>query len=314
MTNIKALVIGATGFVGSYLIEEIRNTLLCNIIATNLETETIYQNNIKLKKLDILDYNAVYSLIGEYRPEYIFHLAAQSSVSLAWKKPELTADININGSLNILEAIKNTNYSPKILMVGSGEEYGYIEKIPIDEEDSLKPGNIYAVTKACQNMISKVYCKAYDMKIIMVRSFNHIGPNQSPTFVIADFCRQVVEIEKGIRKESVIKVGNLSAKRDFLDVRDVVKAYVKLIQFGKNGETYNVGRGKSIKISDVLNIILRNSERNIKIEIDKERLRPLDVPVIEPDINKIYNATGWKPRISLEESIKDILEYWRKIL
>ena len=311
MINIKALVIGATGFVGSYLIEEIKNSLLCDIIATNLEREMIYQNNIILKKLDILDYNSVFSLINENKPEYIFHLAAQSSVSLAWKKPELTADININGSLNILEAVKNINYNPKILMIGSGEEYGYIEKVPIVEETPLKPGNIYAVTKACQNMISKVYCKAYDMKVIMVRSFNHIGPNQSSTFVISDFCKQVAEIEKGVRSP-ILKVGNLNAKRDFLDVRDVVRAYTKLIQFGKSGETYNVGRGQSIKISEVLNIILKNSNKEINVEIDKNKLRPLDVPIIEPSINKIYTATGWKPEISLEESIKDILKYWRK--
>lgn len=311
MINIKALVIGATGFVGSYLIEEIKSSLLCDIIATNLEREMIYQNNIILKKLDILDYNSVFSLINENKPEYIFHLAAQSSVSLAWKKPELTADININGSLNILEAVKNINYNPKILMIGSGEEYGYIEKVPIVEETPLKPGNIYAVTKACQNMISKVYCKAYDMKVIMVRSFNHIGPNQSSTFVISDFCKQVAEIEKGVRSP-ILKVGNLNAKRDFLDVRDVVRAYTKLIQFGKSGETYNVGRGQSIKISEVLNIILKNSNKEINVEIDKNKLRPLDVPIIEPSINKIYTATGWKPEISLEESIKDILTYWRK--
>ncbi len=311
MINIKALVIGATGFVGSYLIEEIKNSLLCDIIATNLEREMIYQNNIILKKLDILDYNSVFSLINENKPEYIFHLAAQSSVSLAWKNPELTADININGSLNILEAVKNINYNPKILMIGSGEEYGYIEKVPIVEETPLKPGNIYAVTKACQNMISKVYCKAYDMKVIMVRSFNHIGPNQSSTFVISDFCKQVAEIEKGVRSP-ILKVGNLNAKRDFLDVRDVVRAYTKLIQFGKSGETYNVGRGQSIKISEVLNIILKNSNKEINVEIDKNKLRPLDVPIIEPSINKIYTATGWKPEISLEESIKDILTYWRK--
>lgn len=311
MINIKALVIGATGFVGSYLIEEIKNSLLCNVIATNLEREMIYQNNIILKKLDILDYNSVFSLINENKPEYIFHLAAQSSVSLAWKKPELTADININGSLNILEAVKNINYNPKILMIGSGEEYGYIEKVPIIEETPLKPGNIYAVTKACQNMISRVYCKAYDMKVIMVRSFNHIGPNQSSTFVISDFCKQVAEIEKGV-KSPILKVGNLNAKRDFLDVRDVVRAYTKLIQFGKSGETYNVGRGQAVKISEVLNIILKNSNKEINVEIDKNKLRPLDVPIIEPSIGKIYRATGWKPEIPLEESIKDILTYWRK--
>lgn len=311
MINIKALVIGATGFVGSYLIEEIKNSLLCNVIATNLEREMIYQNNIILKKLDILDYNSVFSLINENKPEYIFHLAAQSSVSLAWKKPELTADININGSLNILEAVKNINYNPKILMIGSGEEYGYIEKVPITEETPLKPGNIYAVTKACQNMISRVYCKAYDMKVIMVRSFNHIGPNQSSTFVISDFCKQVAEIEKGV-KSPILKVGNLNAKRDFLDVRDVVRAYTKLIQFGKSGETYNVGRGQAVKISEVLNIILKNSNKEINVEIDKNKLRPLDVPIIEPSIGKIYRATGWKPEIPLEESIKDILTYWRK--
>ena len=262
--------------------------------------------------MNILNYNEVFQIINEERPEYIFHLAAQSSISLAWENPELTADVNINGSLNILEAIKNIKYDPKLLMIGSGEEYGYIERTPIQESDKLNPGNIYAVTKVCQNMISNVYYKAYQMDIVMVRAFNHIGPKQAPIFVVADFCKQVAEIENKERKP-IIKVGNLSAKRDFLDVRDVVRAYVKLIQFGKIGETYNVGRGAAVTIEEALNIILKHSTMKIEIEIDKNKLRPLDVPIIEPSIEKIFSATGWKPIISLEESIVDILEYWRKI-
>ncbi len=307
----KALVIGAAGFVGNYLIDEIKKTLLCDVIATKLKHESINREDVYVEDLNILVIDEIKDILNRYRPLYIFHLAAQSSVSVAWKNPAMTADINIIGSLNVLDAIRELDVQPKVLMIGSGEEYGYVDEARIDERVSPRPGNIYAATKACQNMIATVYCREYGMNAVMVRPFNHIGPNQSPIFVISDFCKQVVSIEKKLQ-EPIIRVGNLSAKRDFTDVRDVVKAYVRLIQFGKPGETYNVGRGKAVRISEILDIILRHSDAEIAVEVDKARLRPVDVPVIEPDTQKIYAATGWEAQYTLEESIADILEYWRK--
>jgi len=310
----KAMVIGAAGFVGPYLIRQIQDDLHCDVIATKLPHETVDVENATIVDLDILDVDSVYKILMEERPKYIFHLAAQSSVALAWKDPALTVNINIKGALNILNAIRQINYNPKVLMVGSGEEYGQIkESKPITEDTELNPGNIYAITKATQNMMASIYAAAYNMNIVLVRAFNHIGPGQSPQFVVSDFCKQVVSIELGIT-EPVMKVGNLVAKRDFTDVRDVVRAYTALIQFGRPGETYNVGSGKAITIESVLHAIIKQSESDIIIEIDPAKIRPVDVPMIEADITKLYDATGWKPVYKLEQTIADTLNYWRDAL
>lgn len=267
----------------------------------------------KVYNLNILKKEDVISLLFEVRPDYIFHLAAQSSVGIAWKNPTLTIDINIKGSVNVMDAVRELYYKPRILLIGSGEEYGYIQEgeIPIGEENRLRPGNIYAATKACQNMIGSIYAQAYDMEIMMVRAFNHIGPEQSPTFVVSDFCRQVAEIEKG-QREPVIYVGNLNAQRDFTDVRDVVEAYSLLAEYGLPGETYNVGRGKAVSIEEILEMVISLSDEEIKVEIDRNKLRPVDVPVIEADISKINRLTGWKPKIPLAQTVKETLDYWRE--
>ena len=182
---------------------------------------------------------------------------------------------------------------------------------PIKEDNYLRPGNIYAATKVCQNMIASIYTQAYDMQLMMVRAFNHIGPCQSPIFVISDFCKQVAEIEAG-KKEPVMYVGNLAAKRDFTDVRDVVRAYALLVQSGTAGETYNVGSGHAHEIREILDLIISLSTKEIRVEIDLNKIRPVDVPIIEADITKLNAATGWKPQIPLEQTIQEILDYWRE--
>ena len=307
----KGLVIGAAGFVGKYLIDEMQADGM-EVFATKLPHEKLDQVHASVYDLDIMDKEAIVGLLFEIRPDYIFHLAAQSSVGLAWKNPGLTVDVNIKGSINVMDAIRELFYKPRVLLIGSGEEYGHIlpGETPITEENALRPGNIYAATKACQNMIGNIYSKAYDMELVMVRAFNHIGPGQAPMFVVSDFCKQVVEIEKGLR-EPGMKVGNLAARRDFTDVRDVVKAYVKLIQWGKSGETYNVGSGNAQEIRSVLNLIISKSTADISVEIDPNKLRPVDVPIIEADIAKLNRLTGWLPQIPLEQTIQETLDYWR---
>ncbi len=308
----KAMIIGAAGFVGPYLADAIRNTLFCDVIITRLPHERTDIPYTKEIIMDILDPVQIDGALAEEKPDYIFHLAAQSSVAVSWKNPQLTVDVNIVGALNLLNSIRKLNYNPRVLIVGSGEEYGRVKEtdVPICEDTFLSPGNVYAVTKACQNMMATIYAQAYGLQLVMTRSFNHIGPKQIPQFVVADFCSQVAKIEKNIQ-EPVIRVGNLSAKRDFTDVRDVVKAYCKLIQYGKAGETYNVGSGHAIAIQEILQVIISQSVVDISVEIDKNKLRPVDVPIIEADISKIYEDTGWKPEIPLEKTIADTLQYWR---
>ncbi len=310
----KAMIIGAAGFVGSYLIQYLKEDGM-EVYATKLPHEKIENEDARIFDLDILDREAIVSLLFEIRPDYIFHLAAQSSVGLAWKNPGLTIDVNIKGSVNVMDAVRELYYKPRVLLIGSGEEYGHIKpgETPIGEENMIRPGNIYAATKVCQNMIGNIYAQAYDMELMMVRAFNHIGPTQAPMFVVADFCKQVAEIEQGLRNP-VMYVGNLEAKRDFTDVRDVVRAYALLIKYGMPGETYNVGSGYAISIREILDDIIALSPCDITVEVDANKLRPVDVPIIAADIAKIKELTGWEPRISLKQTIKETLDYWRDMI
>ncbi len=311
----KALIIGAAGFVGPYLAHAVKEYMHCEVVATKLPHEKVDIPEARVENLNILNPDEITAVLNDEKPDYIFHLAAQSSVALSWKNPALTVDVNINGALNLLNSIRGLKDQPKVLVVGSGEEYGYIKEdiVPINENADLNPGNVYAVTKATQNMMATIYSQAYGMKLVMTRSFNHIGPRQTPQFVVADFCSQVVKIEKGMQ-EPVINVGNLSAKRDFTDVRDVVRAYTLLIQYGKSGETYNVGSGNAQSINSILEKIISKTEKQIEVRVDEKKLRPVDVPIIEADTRKIYRDTGWKPEISLDTTIEDMLEYWRENL
>lgn len=315
----KSLIIGAGGFVGRYLVRHLWE-LGHEAAVTKMPQETMTAAGIAgrdaekldIYDLDILDGEAVLELFQTVRPDYIFHLAAQSSVSVSWKNPGLTVDVNVKGAVHVLEALRRLDYRPRALFIGSGEEYGHIlpQEIPIREDNRVNPANIYAATKACQNMMGRIYAEAYGLEVMMVRAFNHIGPGQSPLFVAADFCRQAAEIEAG-KKEPVLYVGNLEVRRDFTDVRDVVRAYAMLAAHGKAGETYNVGSGKAVRAADILAMILKQSTADITVQEDAAKLRPVDIPVIAADIHKLQEITGWKPRIGLEQTIADTLEYWR---
>lgn len=308
----KAMVIGAAGFVGNYLIDAIHKDLFCDVWATKLPNHHFVRSDVEIVDLNVLDAGKMSNIIHQVKPDYVFYLAAQSSIARSWQNPTKTVEINVRGGLNLLDALRKMDPPPRVLIIGSGEEYGLVSPndVPIREDVPLNPQNIYAATKACQNMIATVYQRAYSLPIMLIRAFNHIGPGQADTFVVSDFCHQIAKIESGIQ-EPVIKVGNLSARRDFTDVRDVVRAYTALAQFGSPGETYNVGHGHAISIQNVLDTVIEQSEVPINVFVDKKKLRPIDAPIIEPDISKLYSATGWKPEIPLQDSIKEMLEYWR---
>lgn len=309
----KSLIIGGAGFVGEYLAKHLL-TLGQAVDVTKMPAQQAAVAGASMYDLDILDPDQVLEVLQKIQPDAVYHLAAQSSVAVSWSNPQLTADVNIKGSINVLEGLRRYEKHPRVLLVGSGEEYGHIlaQETPVRETNPLRPGNLYAAAKACQNMIGRIYAQAYGMDLRMVRPFNHIGPNQSPVFVVADFCRQVAQIEAG-NKEPVIKVGNLTAKRDFTDVRDVVRAYVLLVNQGLAGETYNIGSGHAVAISDILQMVLEQSAVTIRVEVDEKKLRPVDIPVMEADIHKLQETTGWKPQIRLQQTISEMLEYWRKV-
>ena len=309
----KALVIGAAGFVGGYLIDCLRNEFGMEVTGTRLTNQNFTHEGAEIFDLDIMKKEDISALLEKIRPDYIFHLAAQSSVAVSWKNPQLTVDINIKGTLNLLDAVRELDYKPTLLLVGSGEEYGAsgAEHGQINEETVPKPGNVYAATKATQNMLGSIYAKAYSLRIISVRAFNHIGAGQAETFVVSDFCKQVAEIEKG-KKDPCLYVGNLSAYRDFTDVRDVVRAYAMLAESGKYGETYNVGSGHAIQIQTILDKIIARSTAKIEVKIDEKKLRPVDVPKIEADVSKIKKEVGWETRLSIDDTIGDVLDWWRE--
>lgn len=309
----KALIIGGAGFVGGYLINELASYGY-DVHATCLPSENI-AGDCTVHTLDIMDKEAVSALLTDVLPDVIFHLAAQSSVAVSWKKPQLTAQINVVGAINVLEAVREAEKNIRLILIGSGEEYGFIREgaCPLPESEKLSPGNIYAATKACQGMLGEIYARAYKMDIIMVRAFNHSGPGQLPVFVISDFCRQIAEIEKGMRTPEMM-VGNLSAMRDFTDVRDVVRAYRLLAEKGVSGKTYNVGRGKAVKISYILETAVSFAECGITVSQDPARMRASDIPLIEPDVSLINADTGWRAEISMEQTVKDTLDYWRNNL
>lgn len=307
------LVIGAGGFVGKYLLRQLLEEGR-DPGATKLPKERIGMDGVEEFDLDLANQGAIRRLLAEYRPAHIYHLAAQSSVAVSWKDPELTIDVNIKGTLHLLEAIRSIeDYYPRVLLVGSGEEYGYLREdaCPIGETQALHPGNIYAVTKACQSMLGSVYARAYGMGIVMVRAFNHIGVGQAPTFVAADFALQIAEMEAGLRPP-LIKVGNLSARRDFSDVRDVVRAYTLLMERGISGEIYNVGSGRAVPVQQLLDTLLSLSTESIVVEQDPGKLRPSDVPLIEADTAKLREHTGWEPIYSLEETLHTMLDHNRR--
>ncbi|WP_394884862.1 GDP-mannose 4,6-dehydratase [Clostridium butyricum] len=307
----KALITGINGFVGKYLSKYLIEKGY-EVSGTVIE-ETIQMDDIKIYKMNLLDKEEVAETIRKIKPDQVYHLAGQSAVGLSWNNPTLTIDINVNGTINLLDSIREENLDAKVLIIGSSDQYGTIkpENCPINEEHELNPSSPYAISKVAQENVAKLYVKAYGMKIIMVRAFNHIGPMQSKNFVVSDFASRIVDIEFG--KQSIMKVGNLEAYRDFTDVRDIVRGYNMLMERAHIGEIYNIGSGKAIKIQDVLDTLISLSKKYIEVEIDKDKLRPSDVPIVECDNSKIKSHIGWQPELDIRETLKDTLDYWRNM-
>ena len=310
----KALITGINGFVGEYLSDFLISNQI-DVYGTVLSEEVSIENisDNKIFKMDLLDKNEVNKIIAEINPDYIFHLAGQSSVALSWKKPDLTINVNVIGTINLLEAVKLYSNKSKVLIVGSSDQYGIVnpEQCPISENTPMNPQSPYATSKKTQEEIAIQYFKAFKIDTIIVRAFNHIGPKQNKGFVIADFASQIAEIEKE-KKAAIIKVGNLDAKRDFTDVRDVVRAYYLVMTNGKPGEIYNVGSGITYKIKEILDKLLSLAKVSIYIEKDNDKMRPSDVPLIQCDNSKISTECGWTLQYPIDQTLIDTLNYWRR--
>lgn len=311
----KALLIGGAGFVGGYLAEYLRREYQWDIIIAGFPEEEDKVVSGRFLEMDLMNAEQVKEVIASEMPQYIFHLAAQSSVAKSWEDPQGTIDVNIKGCVNLLETIRNIDsYDPRILMIGSGEEYGNLPKgvRQVSELTAIHPTSPYAMTKAAQTMLGQMYANAYRMHIIMARPFNHIGPGQREGFVVADFCKQLAGMMLDPTKERKVKVGNLTASRDFTDVRDVVRAYALLIQKGVDGEIYNIGTGFAAPVRSILEEVIRQSELEVTVEHDPKKFRPIEYLSISADVRKLQEVISWQPEISLGDTVADTLAYWKK--
>lgn len=314
----NCLITGITGFAGSHLAEYLLSLGSCEVHGTirwRSRTENIehLKGKIHLHDCDLRDSGSVYRLIADLKPGRIYHLAAQSYVPMSWTAPQETFVTNVIGQLNIFEAVRATGCSCRILIAGSSEEYGLVlpDETPIKETNPLRPLSPYAVSKVAQDLMGYQYHQSYKMHIIRTRGFNHTGPRRGMVFVTSNFARQISEIEKG-KREPVLYVGNLEAVRDFTDVRDTVRAYYLILEKGVPGEVYNVATGKGYKIRQVLEILQGLSTAKFQVKQDPNRLRPSDVELLIGDPTKLKKATGWEPQYPFEQTLKDLLDYWRE--
>lgn len=315
----KYLITGFSGFVGYHFLNYLNGLnekiqILGLDISEPMDIEKWNFKNLVLKfrKTNILDKSEVFEVIQTFKPDYILHLAALSSVGKSWDQPELCFANNTGIFLNIVEAVRRQQIDCKILCIGSSEEYGYVEpnQIPISEQLNINPTSPYAVTKVAQEGLSKCYVAKYKMNINLTRSFNHIGPRQKDVFVIASFCKQVAQAFINGNKFLKMITGNLNVVRDFLDVRDVVVAYNLILKHGKPGEVYNVCSGHGYALIDVIALLEEISGVKIETSVNPEFLRPNDMPVIIGDNKKIMEDTGWKPEFTIKQSLTDIFNYW----
>jgi GDP-4-dehydro-6-deoxy-D-mannose reductase len=314
--NVRALITGIGGFAGSHLADFLlaeTSWQIAGCVLNECDTPAHLQDRVECHIVDLSDPQAARQLLEQTAPDIIFHLAALARVGNSWRDPWPVLHNNIRSQLNLLHPLLKFQTPPRVMVVGSNEEYGLVqpEELPLGETSPLRPNSPYGVSKVAQDMMGLQYYLSHELPIIRVRPFNHIGPRQSPGFVAADFAQQIAAAEAG-RRPPHMQVGNLEAQRDFTDVRDMVRAYYLAIIKGEPGQVYNIGSGEAHAISELLDILLDYSRVKIDVKPDPERMRPSDVPVVRCDASKFRKLTGWERTISFETSLKDVLDDWRR--
>lgn len=316
----KILITGVSGFVGQHLLTFLSTKpglSVQGIDVDTLDSLADYPGSYEYSSINMLDKESLFELIRKFDPDAIIHLASSSSVAYSWKNPNDCFKNNTNIFLNLIEAVRLHKKNCKILSIGSSEEYGKVDvsSLPLTEEVNVNPSSPYGVSRVSQEMLSKVYVTGYGLDIVMTRSFNHTGPGQDNRFFIPDFASQLMKIKKnatqnGPDTDPVINVGDLTVVRDFTDVRDVVKAYWLLLKHGRKGEIYNVCSGTGYSLSQLAKMMNELSAANVRIQQDSDRIRPAENPVIIGSNEKLSSETGWKPMITIETSLEDVLNYW----
>jgi GDP-4-dehydro-6-deoxy-D-mannose reductase len=314
---LTVLVTGLAGFVGSHFAEYAlgQGAVVVGSRLPSGSTETIdhIRHDLQLFEVDLRDATDVRRLLDRTGPDWIVHLAAQSFVGTSWEAPAETLVNNVLSQLNVLEAVREAGAQPRFLVIGSGDEYGDVREseLPVDENVPFRPLSPYAVSKVAQDLMGYQYWRSYGLPVIRARAFNHEGPRHGEAFVTSRFARQIVEIEAQ-RREPVIRVGNLKARRDFSDVRDIVRGYWRLLQDGRPGDVYNLCSGRAWSIQAILDFLLQETHAaDIEVIEDPALMRPVDVPVLVGDAGKILRAVGWRAEIPFEQTLRDVLAYWR---
>ena len=306
----QVLITGAGGFVGRHLAEHLGESPSITVHGTTmLSSERVSPAVAVRHQVDLKHAGRVEQLLSDVAPDVIYHLAAQAFVPRSFEDPWETLENNIRAQLNIITGCLRLRQRPRILAVSSAEIYGAVDasQLPLTEDAAIRPTNPYSVSKVAQDMLGLQYYLSHDLPIMRARTFNHIGPGQNARFVAPAFAMQIAKIEAGLQ-EPCIYVGNLEARRDFTDVRDIANAYRLIADKGKAGEAYNVSSGKAHSIRQLLNALLAGSDRKISVEVEAGRLRPVDVPEIRGDAGKLRRHTGWRPKLSLHETLRDVLE------
>lgn len=297
----RLLITGWDGFVGSAVRDALKNR-------SGFEALEVVIPSVPM---ELLDKATLESAARETRPDCVLHLAAQSFVPSSVSDPRATYDVNFYGTLNLLEALRICDFKGRMLYVGSGEVYGWVEPeaLPVVETQPLRPRNPYSVSKAAAEMMCYQWTQAHDFDIVMARPFNHIGPQQAERFVVPDFARQVMEIKLGLR-EPVVTVGSIDVTRDFTDVRDVALAYFLLLQQGKAGEVYNVCSGREQSVRGMLERLISIAGVDCRIAQDETRMRPTEHKRMYGSYAKLNQQTGWRPSIEFDQSLRDVLSRW----
>lgn len=314
----RALITGITGFAGGHLAAHLLESGGVEVHGVALDRGyglDFLPHPVAVTIANLQDAAAVHSLLHDFRPHHIYHLAAQANVPAAWQDPWGTFENNVRPELNILQALVKLELPARLLVVASNEVYGAVppERLPVSEDAPLQPVNPYGVSKVAQDLLALQYHLSHGVDVLRVRAFNHVGPRQSPQFVAASFARQIAEAEAGLRPP-VLHVGNLSAQRDFTDVVDVVRAYALLMGTGVAGLAYNVGSGQARSVQYLLDTLLSMSTVAVHVEAEPRRLRPVDAATVVANITRLQSTTGWHPTIEFEESLRRVLAYWRETI
>ena len=316
----RALVTGITGFVGGHLVEHLAasgdQVVGLSRSGRRLSDAAGLERLARVEAFDLADgafADELTAMLARKRPEAIYHLAAQANPQASLADPRGTWALNLGGALNLLEAVRAAQLdpSPRVMLVGTGVSYGNPgpEEMPVNERCPLRPNNPYSASKAAADLLGIQYYLAHGLHVVIARPFNHAGPRQTSTYVLSALARQVAEAERGVRTR--VEVGNLDIVRDFTDVRDVVRGYRLLVEHGRPGEIYNLGTGSGTLLADALHILVGRARTPVEVFVDPARVRPVDQPRLVADARKLRDETGWAPRFTIEETLGDLLEYWR---